>query len=656
MRKILKIAVAVMLLIILTSTSVYAIDVYIENQKVAYTNNSGYPFISNNRTLVPLRATMEAYGATVEWDSSTQTAVVKKGTTTVRCKIGSKNITRNNVIIPNDAPAVVKNGRTYLPIRVVLESFGAKVSWNGNVVVTGNSTLIRDIETKPSITTNYWGTWNTAIAEKNKGNYQAAINKIRTISNVFLKTNKNDSKAMLFKHLGECYANLKQYNNASECFNREAYYWNLANMRETCIDAERRAKLIATNTQIYVQSTDLTDGAFTYFKAPNEPVGKTLLGAYAETDSAIYNPNDPKKFYMDTFPKLVGRDISAYLLYLPYGKDISFYASHVKKAKEKNKVIEIALEPHQGLKTVSDANGYITKLARNMKATGCKFLLRFASEINDPTCKWYTTDTKLYIEKFRLVSSIFKKEAPNVAIVWSINHYPEDTIPKYYPGDKYVDYVGVSSYKSHSPVTDPFKKGVDRGRWSNQLDTIYSLYAHKKPIIIVEGAASCIDKDTNKNVTDFASKQLYDFYTYLPLKYPNVKYCFIFDSDKSNKEKFSLSANSTYLNAYKKGISSPLYGLNINDPHKYHYYEIGNNVRVKAGPNVLASYITTPDNNVSYVNYYINDVFLGTAYAIPYNCKVSFTSFKNKKVKVTAKAFDSKNKLISNYSTTISVY
>ena len=115
------------------STTVFAsgINVYIDGIPVNFTYDTGFPFISSEgRTMVPLRATMEAFGASVEWEHTTQTAFVRKDTTTVRCVINNKNLYRNNVAFYNDAAAVINNGRTYLPIRAVLEAFGATVSWD----------------------------------------------------------------------------------------------------------------------------------------------------------------------------------------------------------------------------------------------------------------------------------------------------------------------------------------------------------------------------------------------------------------------------------------------------------------------------------------------------------------------------------------------
>ena len=186
MRNLLKVLLIAVILTFILAVSAFATEVYIDGVRVNFNDSTGYPFVQDGRTLVPLRVTMESFGATVDWESDTSTAVVRKGTTTVRCKIGDYNTYRNNVKIINDAAAVETGGRTYLPIRTVLESFGAKVDWDGNVIVTspGAMALIHSIENTPSVTKNYWGIWNDAISQKNSGNYQTAINKILSISNL----------------------------------------------------------------------------------------------------------------------------------------------------------------------------------------------------------------------------------------------------------------------------------------------------------------------------------------------------------------------------------------------------------------------------------------------------------------------------------------
>lgn len=98
---------------------------------VSFTDSTGRPIIDENgRTLVPLRASMESMGCTVNWYEPSRTAFVVNGDTTVSVPIGQSCVYRNGVSIPNDTSAKIIDGRVYLPIRAVLEAFGASVSWD----------------------------------------------------------------------------------------------------------------------------------------------------------------------------------------------------------------------------------------------------------------------------------------------------------------------------------------------------------------------------------------------------------------------------------------------------------------------------------------------------------------------------------------------
>ncbi len=118
------------------NTPAYAasdIGVTIDGEPVVFQNDYGEPFIdANSRTLVPLRGVMEAFGAMVTWDGDTSTATVEKDRVMVQVPVGQAMIFVNGVSVTNDTSAVIRDGRTYLPIRAVLEAFGAGVSWDDN--------------------------------------------------------------------------------------------------------------------------------------------------------------------------------------------------------------------------------------------------------------------------------------------------------------------------------------------------------------------------------------------------------------------------------------------------------------------------------------------------------------------------------------------
>lgn len=113
-------------------------SVYINNQNIPFSTGTGYPFTdSNGRMQVPLRATMEAFGCETAWNEAEKTVTLIKENTTVQVPIEKNYLVINGIQKTTDTCALVKDGRTYLPIRSVLEAFGAKVSWDGKKNILG---------------------------------------------------------------------------------------------------------------------------------------------------------------------------------------------------------------------------------------------------------------------------------------------------------------------------------------------------------------------------------------------------------------------------------------------------------------------------------------------------------------------------------------
>ena len=507
--------------------------------------------------------------------------------------------------------------------------------------------IVYEIENRKEGSSNFWKDYADGIALKDSKNYSAAVSKLEIVAPNFLKENNHANMALLFSNIGECYANLKEYDKASECWIREGYYWEKAGKSQETIAAIRKSDNIKSEVILYSNTRDESKSLVKYFDAPLEPKLGILLGAYAEMDKAVHDSSSADKFYINEFPKLAGKDHAAYLIYLTYGMDLSSYHSHINVAKEKNKIIELALQPIKGLDSVNDKDGYLVKLAKDMENSGAKFMLRFANEMNDQTSLWYTADYNKYISKFRMVSKIFKENAPSAAIVWAPNFFPPDTIPSYYPGDEYVDYVGISSYQNYAPNLDPLKQGVDRSRWSSQLDRIYSLYGDRKPIVIAEGGVSYIARSTGENITNYASKQLKDFYTYLPIKYPNVKAVFLYGATNL-PSKYILSENPTMLNTYSQAIKNNYYLSDYKNSSVIdtYYYPISGN---KISPTLqeLCSYIKyAEDTKIARVEYKVNNETVGNTYEIPYKVNCDFSKYGGQTVVITVNTYDSNSNLL----------
>lgn len=115
-----------------------AVNVTVDSVPVGFTTETGAPFVdAQGRTQVPFRVSLEAFGAEVQWDAENSTAVATKGDVTVKVPVGKDYILKNDEEIKIDSAALVKDNRTYLPIRPVMEAFGASVEWDkyGKTVV-----------------------------------------------------------------------------------------------------------------------------------------------------------------------------------------------------------------------------------------------------------------------------------------------------------------------------------------------------------------------------------------------------------------------------------------------------------------------------------------------------------------------------------------
>ena len=81
-------------------------------------------------TLVPIRVISESFGAEVNWDGETKTVTVIDGETTIVVTVGSKIATVNGEEKElEEAPELTENGFTMIPLRFISENLGAEVGY-----------------------------------------------------------------------------------------------------------------------------------------------------------------------------------------------------------------------------------------------------------------------------------------------------------------------------------------------------------------------------------------------------------------------------------------------------------------------------------------------------------------------------------------------
>lgn len=87
------------------------------------------PFVNaDSRTMVPIRALAEDFGATVDWNADTKTVKVTLDGNTVEMTIDSKTYKVNGAKKTMDTAPVIMSDRTYVPVRFVAEALGFKVT------------------------------------------------------------------------------------------------------------------------------------------------------------------------------------------------------------------------------------------------------------------------------------------------------------------------------------------------------------------------------------------------------------------------------------------------------------------------------------------------------------------------------------------------
>ncbi|MCE5223257.1 DUF5050 domain-containing protein [bacterium] len=97
------------------------------------------PLIYKGRAMVPVRFIAEAFGADVFFDAAEQEIDIAFGAVYISLWVNktwarievTENGQRNNKIVTLDAPPIIRNGRTLVPVRFIAEAFGATIDWDG---------------------------------------------------------------------------------------------------------------------------------------------------------------------------------------------------------------------------------------------------------------------------------------------------------------------------------------------------------------------------------------------------------------------------------------------------------------------------------------------------------------------------------------------
>ncbi len=150
-------------------------DAYVNNKPVQIDpeNCNIAAIVKGGRTFVPLRFVAESFGADIKWDAAKKQAVITQEETKIVIQPGSRNIEINSNKIEADAAAEVYEGRIIIPLRKIAEAFGKEVYYDKGLIILSDDKLEVDITCIENIRSKFKTIKDgkEAVSLTDKGNY-----------------------------------------------------------------------------------------------------------------------------------------------------------------------------------------------------------------------------------------------------------------------------------------------------------------------------------------------------------------------------------------------------------------------------------------------------------------------------------------------------
>lgn len=153
---------------------------------------------------------------------------------------------------------------------------------------------------------------------------------------------------------------------------------------------------------------------------------------------------------------------------------------------------------------------FLHAYAADVARFGHPVLFRPFNEMNGDWCNysayWTARDCSTYVELYRYIYSIFEEEGANKNTLWvwnpnekSFPAFAWNNADNYYPGDEYVDIVGLTGYN-----TGDYYDGETWRSFNEIYDPIYAQMApqYEQPLMITEFACSSYGGDKAAWVED----------------------------------------------------------------------------------------------------------------------------------------------------------
>lgn len=373
--------------------------------------------------------------------------------------------------------------------------------------------------------------------------------------------------------------------------------------------AEKERMVNETDFELYIQG-DVSN--LPYFGARLEPKDGAYLGMIAETSGNFW-------------------PLGSYLTYIDAMNQPDFYypANEIIKANDSAVMVGWTIN------SLDEVNYDTIRSVLNTLASYNKpMFIRFANEMNVFSLG---DDPERYIEIFQNVANMVH-EYDNFAVVWSPNDLGALDRPFefFYPGDEYVDWIGVSMYmiKYFQGKTDTsYKDSVyfmtgDYAWATNRIKPIMDFMAKNginKPVMISEGG---VPTNTNHD-TDleaWGAPRMRDMLWNLVMKYPQIKMINYFNNHRANEaERYDINDYQYASDIFAEVKTSGLYKKGVNAPSDFALIPANSGEIVDISANsTLYTLAHVPNKPDIAVNYAIDGEWCHSSDKIPY--KFSFSN------------------------------
>ncbi len=377
--------------------------------------------------------------------------------------------------------------------------------------------------------------------------------------------------------------------------------------------AEKQAMVSEADFELYTEGSGQNSP---YYGARLEPRGGAYIGMIAETS--------------DSFAPL-----GSYLTYIQdMGQDDLYYPAN-SMIKNGDSVAMVGW-------TVFNMSSVDMNHVKNVLATlntyGKPMFIRFANEMNVSSLG---NDPELYKSVFRQAADLVH-QYPNFATVWSPNDLGALDRPfeYFYPGDEYVDWVGVSCYSikyfQGNPNADPksqvyFMTG-DNAWATNRIKPIIEFMRKNninKPLMLSE-AGVAISNSYGENLEAWAAPRLRNLLWNTVMKYPQIKMINYFNTHRADEtEKFDISGYTYAENIFAEAANSGAYIRSANGSPGFVFApaSYGETLAADDSGNVnLYTLAHIPGSDSFAVNYAIDGSWYHCANEIPYKCTLNIST------------------------------